>query len=360
MAVNLEDRISGSMLGGAVGDALGAPLEFKSLYQIQNRYGQEGLDHYIEGRGDEGFITDDTQMTLFTADGILCARHFSFLHGNNDAEIDLIYRSYLRWLYTQKGRFSFLEEDNDNSNNGWLIANKELFNIRAPGTTCLSSLRSGTCGHWEKPINNSKGCGGIMRVAPIGLYYYSNPVLAFRSASQAAAITHGHPSGYLSAGCLSSIIAFILQGYDLPSAISSIVEILKTWPDHQECLGEIEKALQLYEKNDFSLEKIQLLGEGWVGEETLSISIYCALHFQNDFPGGVRAAANHSGDCDSTGAVTGNILGALLGRDSIPSIWIENLAEARVVDQVAKDLFKVLSEDAEIIQPSWWDRYPAD
>ncbi len=360
MEINLYKRILGSMLGGAAGDALGAPLEFMRLSQIQKRYGQNGLDHYIEGAGDKGFITDDTQMTLFTAEGLLCSRQAGIMNGGRKTEIDLVFRSYQRWLLTQRQIINLPPEEAEQLDRGWLIKTGELFSIRAPGNTCLSALRSGECGHWDQPINNSKGCGGIMRVAPVGLLYYTNPVQAFRSACQAAAITHGHPSGYLTAGCLASIIAFILQGLDLKTAIASTIEILKTWPEHMECLKAIEMALKLYETDDFSLEKIQMLGEGWVGEETLSISIYCALIFQSDFKGGVRAAANHSGDCDSTGAVTGNILGALLGSDSIPTDWIDNLAEARVVEKLSGDILKVLAGDPETMLPSWMDSYLSD
>ncbi|MEI6289984.1 MAG: ADP-ribosylglycohydrolase family protein, partial [Chloroflexota bacterium] len=86
----------------------------------------------------------------------------------------------------------------------------------------------------------------------------------------------------------------------------------------------------------------------------------CALIFQSDFKGGVRAAANHSGDCDSTGAVTGNILGALLGSDSIPTDWIDNLAEARVVEKLSGDILKVLAGDPETMLPSWMDSYLSD
>ena len=67
----------------------------------------------------------------------------------------------------------------------------------------------------------------------------------------------------------------------------------------------------------------KLLGQGWVAEETLAIAVYCALKYSNDFEKGVLTAVNHSGDSDSTGSVTGQILGAYLGFEAIPQKYIE-------------------------------------
>jgi ADP-ribosylglycohydrolase len=88
---------------------------------------------------------------------------------------------------------------------GWLIRVEGLHARRAPGMTCLSALRGGTMGTIERPLNDSKGCGGVMRAAPIGLVARDEQA-AFTLGCEAAAITHGHPSGYYSAGCFAAII----------------------------------------------------------------------------------------------------------------------------------------------------------
>ncbi|MBR0401585.1 MAG: ADP-ribosylglycohydrolase family protein, partial [Lachnospiraceae bacterium] len=73
------------------------------------------------------------------------------------------------------------------------------------------------------------------------------------------------------------------------------------------------------------LENIHALGEGWVGEEAMAVGVYCALRYQNDFAAGIRAAVNHCGDSDSTGAVCGNILGAWIGDRAVGREWKDDL-----------------------------------
>jgi hypothetical protein len=67
------------------------------------------------------------------------------------------------------------------------------------------------------------------------------------------------------------------------------------------------------------------MGGGWVGEEALAISLYCALAAEGNFAKGVRLAVNHTGDSDSTGSITGNILGAMQGKATIPALWLREL-----------------------------------
>ena len=160
------EYFTGCLLGGAVGDALGAPVEFHSIHLIRDKYGSAGITDYVAAYGRRGAITDDTQMTLFTAEGLLRAitmrRHKGICH-----PASAIHEAYLRWLRTQsEGSRANISED---KMNGWLIGVKGLHSRRAPGNTCLSALRGEEMGLMQPPLNNSKGCGGVMRVAPVGL-----------------------------------------------------------------------------------------------------------------------------------------------------------------------------------------------
>ena len=87
----------------------------------------------------------------------------------------------------------------------------------------------------------------------------------------------------------------------------------------------IKKAVDL-SKNTFpDEENIRNLGEGWTAEETLAIALYCSLRYPENFSEGMIASVNHKGDSDSTGAVTGNILGAVCGYERIEDKWKNNL-----------------------------------
>lgn len=250
------ENYTGCLLGGAVDDALGAPVEFLSLRQILNRYGEEGILGYVEFTDGVGRITDDTQMTLFTAEALLHTMNRATQRGIWGAYLQIAHDSYLRWLFTQNEPMPRLDE-NRPPMTGWMIEQREFYHRRAPGNTCLSALRSGICGTMEFPINNSKGCGGIMRVAPVGLIKSFKPANAFQYGAELAAITHGHPSGYLSAGAFAAIIAYIRDGFLLKNAVMGALNLLKKYPSHKETSRALLNAVGLSETTEPTFENIK-------------------------------------------------------------------------------------------------------
>jgi len=342
-----KDHFRGCLLGGAIGDALGWPVEFLRLNEIKKKHGEKGITDLIVGTNGKAEITDDTQMTLFTAEGILRAE----TRGNEKGICHpptVVYYAYQRWLNTQ-GYPKM--KDRDWIYDGWLIGIKELHERRAPGNSCLSALSSGKQGTIDEAINNSKGCGGVMRVAPAGLFYRKES--AFRMAADFAALTHGHPSGYLAAGALAYMIASIIEGQGIETAVKNTLIELKSHENHEECTQRLNQALELSKSGLSDVHAISLLGEGWVGEEALGISTYCVLKYKDDFKKALIAAVNHNGDSDSTGAITGNILGAYLGLSKIPADWVEKVELKDVLTQMADDLLSGYQEGRE-----WWERYP--
>lgn len=350
-----SEHFHGTILGGAVGDALGAPVEFLTIKQIYDQFGPKGIQSYDIAFGRRGAITDDTQMTLFTAEGLVHAACSQHTTGSSNP-VESVYQAYLRWLYTQQHHSLPPESTSVSPESfrgeyleGWLVYEQGLYSKRAPGMTCLSALRSGKCGTTASPINNSKGCGGVMRVAPVGLLCGDEN--AFQLGCDLAAITHGHPSGYLAAGCLSQVIRDLILGTSLETAVETTLQILREQEHHKECYTRLSQACEFAKSGLPSVEVISQLGAGWVGEEALAISVYCALVHQDDFRSGVLLAVNHSGDSDSTGAITGNILGAFLGVSSIPQAWLEDLELREVIAKVADELYE---------SPEWSERYPPE
>lgn len=213
------NKIAGCLLGGAAGDALGYAIEFDDEKTIFSKYGEAGIQNFdLDFTSGEAIISDDTQMTLFTAEGILLADnpyiYKDFIYG--------VFEAYQDWYRTQMFRMH-------PSKKIWLSDIPELNQRRAPGNTCLSALGSGKFGGIDEPINNSKGCGGVMRVAPIGLFYSQDKLsidVIDRFGASAAALTHGHPMGYISAAGLVHIVN--LAVYKPEMSLKEIVDDMIT------------------------------------------------------------------------------------------------------------------------------------
>jgi ADP-ribosylglycohydrolase len=332
-------RFLGCLLGGAVGDALGAPVEFMSHAGIRRRFGAQGITDYAPAYGGLGTITDDTQMTLFTAEGLLRSWVRGGFRGLRDpvGETSL---AYLRWLRTQGGH-PHRDIDPCGEEPGWLFLQQPLHSCRAPGSTCLAALREMTA-PGEPARNDSKGCGAVMRVAPVGLLAWrlgrrEAARDAFRLGVDLASLTHGHRTGTLSAGVLAVLIPALIDGASLPAALHASKTLLRAEAGHEETLQAMVMAEELAGSDLPHYEAVARLGRGWIAEEALALSIYCAL-VARDFRHGVTLAVNHDGDSDSTGAIAGNLLGLMHGVEAIPSAWLEALELREVIAEMAEDL----------------------
>jgi len=323
--IKIRDRIRGCMIGGAAGDALGYAVEFMGEKSIFLHYGESGITEY-ELKNGTALISDDTQMALFTAGGLIDWKEA----GSDAPPAKYVQKAYLNWYATQTKPFV-------NGYDGRYMDDARLFSRRAPGGTCLRALAGGSrdiCDFISDIINDSKGCGGVMRTAPMALIsteknYPGGLDAMDMDAAQLAAITHTHSLGYMPSAALNRIIVRILQGADIKTAALEAVEACRRLFDGDGCLEQltelIEQAVSLAEGAGSDLDNIHALGEGWVAEETLAIAVCCAVRYQDDFSKGLIASVNHCGDSDSTGAVAGNILGAYCGYDAIPDKWKQNL-----------------------------------
>ena len=334
----LRQRFLGCLLGGAVGDALGAPVEFMKRSEILRRFGPDGITAYAPAYGGLGTITDDTQMTLFTAEGLLRGWVRGAFKGITTYP-GVVAHAYLRWLQTQ-GEQSMWDIAFTGENPGWLIGHRALHARRAPGNTCVLALREMTT-LGAPARNDSKGCGGVMRMAPVGLFAQrlaQPPQITFDLGTALAALTHGHPTGALTAGVFAVLIQAACGGASWSDALDLAKACLRAAPDYHETLAAIEHAEFLAGSGRPSQEAIAELGQGWVAEEALAIAIYCTL-VSTDFMHGIVLAVNHDGDSDSTGAMVGNLLGAMYGVEVIPPSLLAQLELREVIAELAGDLY---------------------
>jgi len=333
MSILLADRLRGILLGGAVGDALGAPVEFMKRSEILLNFGKRGITEFAPAYGRIGAITDDTQMTLFTLEGLMRAKVRADSRGicHPPSVIDAAYQ---RWLATQEG------ERPSEELSGWLVQQPQLWSRRAPGLTCLSALseKGGRFGLEAK--NQSKGAGCIMRVAPIGALYAD----AYRLGVETAALTHGHTTGIVATGWFSLFIAELCRGKPFRAAA------IAAWGRCRGEAPEFDRALiaAIRLPLDYADRVPERLGEGWIAEEAAAIAIWCLL-VTNDPLEALRLAVNIDGDSDTTGSLVGQALGAALGPGWIPEAWLNELELREVIETLALDAVEVFTGDSDAL-----------
>ena len=323
-----RDRIRGCLVGGGAGDALGYAVEFTKLKGIRKEYGEKGITRYdTDFKTGTAIISDDTQMTLFTADGILSAMDAGITEPASRKLYPYVHTAYCDWFATQGGTSPRRPVKDQPVSE--LADIPDLCVRRAPGITCMKALSTSRKRDLYHPVNDSKGCGGIMRAAPVGLLYpQASLEQIVEMGAEISAITHGHVLGCFPSGIFAAIVhqaVYSEEDRSLAAMTAKATDAARSlygksiyWDDLQEL---IDKAVS-FAVNDRSDDvNIKELGGGWVGEDALAVALYCALRYENDFSACIIAAVNHDGDSDSTGAIAGNMLGALHGYDAIDSKW---------------------------------------
>ena len=178
-----------------------------------------------------------------------------------------------------------------------------------------------------------------------------------------AALAHGHPIGALTRGVLAVLILALTDGASPSEALAASKALLRAETGHEETLRAIEMAEAFAVSGLPHEEAIAPLVEGWVAEEALAISIYCALVARN-FKQGMILALNHDGDSDSTGSIVGNLLGTMYGVKAIPAEWLEPLELRDVISELAEDLYAFKDweigeySEAEELNQQIWRKYP--
>lgn len=338
----LQDKCRGSLVGGAVGDALGYEVEFINLTSIRNRFGEKGITRYVLHDGVARF-SDDTQMTLFTLEGLMNGV-IATKAGKKDEILAFIEKAYLNWYKTQIETPKPLP-------GSWMGNIRSLWARRAPGLTCLGALENIANGFTVE--NNSKGCGGVMRVAPIGIFnathrHIYNYTDTAQLAGWAAEITHKHMASTFASALLATTVMNCISDETVDQmqfffiVTGGLVMMREYFPDHDDEWQEfdrlIRRALELGKSDVAKDDVIRELGEGWVGDEAIAIAIFSVMRHIDNFEDCIVCAVNHDGDSDSTGAIAGNIIGAILGYSAIPSFYLENLEIEPILVSAADDL----------------------
>lgn len=226
-----------------------------------------------------------------------------------------------------------------------------------PGPTCMGAvnfLRSHSAANWQlSGKNDSKGCGSVMRAAPLGLWF-ADPIapelaarkgpiydLLVRISTIQSEITHGHKAATAAALAGSYAVALAANGIRPMKMLEPIKHLCNPLhPDFSRVMTKLETTLVLRAggiiNND--VDAMHAIGLGWVGDEAFAMAIYSAIQYPDDLQACLHAAVNHNGDSDSVGCIAGSIVGALHGMKSIPLEWIKRLAEKKRMEEMLQQV----------------------
>ncbi|NKX88397.1 ADP-ribosylglycohydrolase family protein [Nocardia coubleae] len=348
------NAVHGCLIGGAIGDALGAPIETMSLRKIRDEYGYLG----VTDEADQLRISEETQLTAFTVEALIRGSVRARAKGIGGATLGLLQQGMLVWLRGQVGELP----EQPTALHSSLAGHRELVEQRGVANSVYTSLRAvaerreptNPLGTRDRPINNSKGSGALMRSAPCGFGYAADRSGAaltaiFELGCDTAALTHGHPSGWLPAGVLAALVYQMSRGIGTKTAVERALAELATYPHHEETTAALDAAITLAARTARPArvprpEDLETLGEGWIGPEALAIAVYAMLAAETvGGPGhvivrtGLLLSVNHSGDSDATGSIAGSLLGARYGRGALPHRWSRTVDARPVLERLATD-----------------------
>lgn len=300
------ERFRGSLLGLAVGDALGTTLEFQPPGSFPPITDMVGGGPFGLPRG---YWTDDTSMALCLAESLLHCQGFD--------PVDQMNR-YVRWWQT-----------------GYLSSTGRCFGI---GNTVRSSLaRYCSSGDpYSGPTSpKTAGNGSLMRLAPIPLFFVRDPRLALQRAADSSRTTHAAPTCLDACRYYAGLIIGALQGIPKSDLLAPYFCPLPEGWASQPWVGEIaEVAAGSFQQRN----PPQIQGSGYV-VKSLEAALWAFYHSQS-FAEGALLAVNLGDDADTTGAIYGQLAGAYYGEPGIPSSWLESLVMREMIANYATRLYK--------------------
>ncbi|MFE4831432.1 ADP-ribosylglycohydrolase family protein [Streptomyces sp. NPDC056672] len=354
---DFRSRVRGSLLGGAIGDALGAGVSALTLEEIGAAHGPDGVTDFVPAYGRRGAITAATQLTLFTVDGLIRAqvrRDTGAWHPPTD-----VHRAHLRWAATQRD----WGPDVRRKDNGWLAQEEWLYARRDPARSCLTGFGDDIMGTLDRPKNpTARDAGALVRSAPFGLLVGWEPQLVCQLAVECAAQTHGHPAAYLSAGAFAVIVHALARAESLDTGVQRALALLAPRPGHQPVTEALQRALGTVRQGIPNPGRVSALGEGRAAEDTLAVAVYCAL-VSEDIRHGLRLAVNHDGPSCATATLCGSLLGALHGETALPPAWLAELEGRPALLEIADDFAMEMTQGPALHSPGvtasgWLARYP--
>ena len=337
-----QTNYRGCLLGMAIGDAMGYTVDDRSLEQIRQDYGPEGLLGYdlVNGYAD---VSSYTQLAVFAGNGLLLGLTRGQMQGIMAPYVRYIALAEREWAQTQ--RYS----GNPDRSVCWVSRNRELRGRRCMDTRMLDTLSRGKPGSMEEPVNRFMTPGAMTVAIPVGMFF--NPLRTGREeidrlGAEAVALTHGAPQAFLAGGVLAHIISRLIWdgARSLKDLVKEAVEALQDGFGREyhrqanEVRDGLNMALRLAASHNVSCSEAMEHLKCTTVPEILAGAVYAALCYEHNFDEAMITAVNHSGCSAAVGAVTGAILGANLGEAAIPDFYLEPLETAELLRELADDM----------------------
>lgn len=352
---NKIDQYRGCLLGLAVGDAMGYPVDKKTWDEICQDYGPNGLLGYdlVNGCAD---ITSYTQMAAFVCNGLLLGA----IRGNPDYYSRYMALSLREWVKSQQFR------TNPEKTFCWVAQVPGMRRRHCMDTRMLDALSRETLGTPEKPVFRSPFPGSVTTAIGVGLCCETarmTPQQLGRLGAEAVAFTHADPEAFLSGAFLAFCIAGILQEPDVPLTrrFAQAAEALQEqfgegYPQAAELTAKVSKAITLTKDPELTpLAAMTLLG-CTTAAECVAGAVYASTIHTANFDEAMIVSVNHSGRSAAVGAITGAILGAKLGVEALPEFYLESLEPAQVLSELAGDICEA-RQVMNIFDDSWDQKY---
>lgn len=334
----MEEKLSaiqGCMLGMAVGDAMGAGVDNKTLKDIQADYGPDGLLGYDLANG-FAEISSYTQVAAFAMNGMLVGMTRGQLRGPFAPHVAMALKEWARSQY-------FPRETEHRS--CWLCHESHMRRRRAMDLRTLDALTRDVTGTPEKPANNANGPGTLTAAAVVGLLFLPDRMEVAdvgTLGAQTVALTHGDPLTFLSGAALAYAVAGIIQDSDsslaehFENAADAVAAQFASYPEAALLQKKIKQSIALAGGEDETEQVMERL-ECLTAAQVLCGAVYACLVSGEDFDRAMIVAINHSGKSAAVGAVTGALLGARLGMAALPEFYLESLDAGAVLKELSAD-----------------------
>lgn len=327
-----RNQVVACLVGGAIGEMVGGPFDRLPLAAMLARVGGD-----VTGPTATSRIGDDTQLTLFTVEGIIRAE-MRWLDRGLCHPPTVVWNAYRRWGLSQGLALTpglFPDESS------WLSERPELHDRGRASPRCLEVISAGVAGSIDDRINRSDGSAAVMRLAPVGLRWEGAE--AARNGAEFAALTHGGDRAIAASAAFAALVAALRSGRPLAAAVNDTVEAASDMPAGDILAPATSKALELARRQPRSAEALHQLGTGRTSLGALLHAIY-TLACTDTFEQAILVAVTQDGTSATSASLTGQLAGLTYGLERIPSHW-QAICPVR-------DLIVELAEDWQTVQGS--------